>query len=146
MAPPAEAAVRGLTRRHQESIMRRYLPVLALALLGACALPTVAGYEKKLNAWIGADEVDLVRNWGAPDRVHEAAGRKFIGYSAVREVHHSGTPTTIITVIKDGTESTSTTLGTPDRIEERRCYTTFELESGKVVAWSHQGEDCRAPE
>jgi hypothetical protein len=131
--------------------MRHYLLAPLIAGLSGCVpldfsrIPTRAGYERMLDSWVGVQEVDLVRNWGAPDQVHEAGGHRFIGYAAKRKVHHSGTPTTVVTVIKDGSESTTTTDGTPDYVEERLCKTTFELESSKVVAWSFQGNDCVAP-
>jgi hypothetical protein len=116
-------------------------------LLAACgAAPTVAGYEKMLGSWVGADEVELVREWGAPDRSYEAAGRRFVTYSARRLQHYPGTQPLAHTAIVNGVPHTVITGGSMGWNEERSCSTTFELDGGKVVAWSHRGDDCLAAE
>ncbi len=68
-----------------------FAPVVVLLLCG-CALATTAGYEKMLDTWVGRQEIDLVRSWGAPDRVHEVDGCRFIGFSSHHRVYQSGTP------------------------------------------------------
>ena len=65
--------------------MFRYLAIFAVFALSGCA--TTAGYEKVLNSWVGAQEIDLVRSWGPPVQVYEAGGRKFTVYSAKRNVY-----------------------------------------------------------
>lgn len=126
--------------------MRSVLSASVVVLLCGCALATTAGYEKMLDTWVGRQEIDLVRGWGAPDRVYEVDGRRFIGYSSHHRVYQSGTPTTIVTTITNGSESTTTTPGTPDSASDLSCRTTFELDGSRVVAWSHQGNDCVAAE
>ena len=64
--------------------MFRYLAIVAVFALSGCA--TTAGYEKVLDSWVGAQEVDLVRSWGPPVQAYETGGRKFIVYSAKRNV------------------------------------------------------------
>jgi hypothetical protein len=131
-------------------IMRRHLllclTLAAVALACGCATATVAGYERMLDAWVGTDEVELLRAWGAPDRSYEAGGRRFIAYTTRRNVHYPGTTATTHVTVVDGTAHAVTVGGAPGWSEERACSTTFELDGGKVVAWSHRGDDCRARE
>jgi hypothetical protein len=117
-----------------------------VVLLAGCAAVTVAGYEKMLDSWVGADEVDLVRAWGAPDRTYEAEGRRFVAYASRRQVHYAGAPLTTHVTVVNGMARTVTTGGTPGWSEERACITTFEIDGNRVVSWSHRGDDCRAPE
>ena len=112
--------------------MRSVLFATVVALLGGCALLTTAGYEKMLDTWVGRQEIDLVRSWGAPDRVYEVDGRKFIGYSSHHRVYESGTPTTIVTTITHGTESTTTTPGTHPTAP-RTCR------AGPLSSWTARG-------
>ena len=65
--------------------MFRYLFIFIVITLSACA--TTAGYEKVLNSWVGAQEIDLVRRWGPPVQSYETGGRKFIVYSSRRNVY-----------------------------------------------------------
>lgn len=124
--------------------MKRYLLLFATVLLTACA--TTAGFEKKLNAWIGAEEIDLVRSWGPPLRSYETAGRKFIVYSAYREVYLPGTPPLYHTTIVGNTAYTNVTGGIPPMYMGLDCTTVFELQGTKIIAWSHQGNNCKASE
>ena len=124
--------------------MRRLALVIALICLASCA--TTAGYEKMLNAWIGVEELDLVRGWGPPTRFYETSGRKFLAYSTQRTSVHAGMPPIVRTTMVNNVPYTSYIPGTPPIVARHLCQTVFELEGNKVVSWTHQGDDCRAVE
>jgi len=104
--------------------MTRYLALATALVLSACAAPTT--YETNLGSWAGAPEEELLREWGTPLRATEADGRRSIVFESrriARERSRSG----------DG-EYVNVRLS---------CTTAFELENGRVVEWSHRGNDCR---
>lgn len=103
--------------------MYRHLLIVIAAVLTACA--TTAGLEKSLNAWVGAEEANLIRAWGPPVESHEADGRKFITYVRERP--------TAAPIYR-----TAHTVG-PAILS---CTIIFETKDSKVVAWSHRGTDC----
>jgi hypothetical protein len=109
--------------------MKRHLCITAAALaLGACATPE--RYDTALQPWTGAQEAELLRGWGLPTRSHEAGGHRFIVYESSRNVH------------VPGTAAAGTGAGNPAMDVHLSCTTTFELEQGRVVSWSYQGNDC----
>lgn len=124
--------------------MFRYLAIFAVFALSGCA--TTAGYEKVLNSWVGAQEIDLVRSWGPPVQVYEAAGRKFTVYSAKRNVYLPGTSPTYQTNVIGNTAYTTAVGGSPAMNIGMSCMTTFELEGSRVVSWTYKGNDCKAKE
>lgn len=125
--------------------MSRYLLiVIAAVALTACA--TMAGYEKILNSWIGAQEIDLVRSWGPPIRSYETGGRKFIVYASQRNVYLPGTAPIYQTTVIGNTAYTDAIGGSPGVNIGMSCTTTFELEGAKVVSFSYSGNDCKARE
>ena len=124
--------------------MFRYLAIFAVFALSGCA--TTAGYEKVLNSWVGAQEIDLVRSWGPPVQVYEAGGRKFTVYSAKRNVYLPGTSPTYQTNVIGNTAYTTAVGGSPAMNLGMSCMTTFELEGSRVVSWTYKGNDCKAKE
>jgi len=119
-------------------------PFLALAAAFLCACATTANYEKLLSAWVGAEEVDLVRQWGAPSRTYEAGGSKFLTYTSRRNVYMPGAAPVYHTTIVGNTAYTTQVGGTPGYIIGVSCVTTFEVKDGRVVAWQWRGDDCKA--
>lgn len=124
--------------------MCRYLLAVATVLVAACA--TKEGFEKILNSWVGAQEIDLVRSWGPPVRAYEAGGRKFISYESHRNVYLPGVPPTYQTTVIGNSVQTNLVGGSPSMNIGKFCMTTFELEGSKVVSWTHKGNDCKAVE
>ncbi|MGV1099143.1 hypothetical protein ACUUL3_06975 [Thiovibrio sp. JS02] len=125
--------------------MRRSLLLFLLVpALSGCA--TTAGYEKLLSSWVGMQEIDLVRTWGAPMQTYELDGHKFIVYVSQREVYYPGTPPTYQTTVRGDTAYITGYGGSPARSIDRSCRTTFEIEGTKIISWSFQGDDCRARE
>jgi len=122
--------------------MYRYL-LIAISLVG-CA--TTAGYEKVLNSWVGAQEVDLVRSWGPPAQSYETGGRKFIVYTSHRNIYLPGTTPTYQTTVVGNTAYTNAVGGNPAMTIGKSCIVTFELEDSKILSWSHKGNDCKAKE
>jgi hypothetical protein len=63
--------------------MRRLILLLPL-LLAACAQgPTL---QERLSVWIGRSELDLVTEFGVPNRILELEGRRFLQYEQRRTV------------------------------------------------------------
>ena len=120
----------------------RYLLVILAAALTACA--TTAGFEKILNSWVGAEEIDLVRRWGPPVQSYEVGGRKFIVYTSQRNVHLPGMDPTYETTVVGDTAYTNVIGGSPPMNIDMSCTTTFELEGSRIVSWSYRGNDCKA--
>lgn len=124
--------------------MQRFLLITFAAVLASCA--TTAGYEKLLNSWVGAQEIDLVRSWGPPIQSYETGGRKFIVYSSSRNVYLPGTAPSYQTTYIGNRAYTNAVGGSPAMNTDKSCTTTFELDSSKVVSWSYKGNDCKAKE
>jgi len=102
--------------------------VLAALALAACATPKP--YESVLRSWNGATEAELRESWGRPTETLDAGGRKRLVYASRRMVHIPGTA------------ALSPSAGSPAMDLEMTCTTSFDLESGRVAAWSHRGNDC----
>ena len=86
-----------------------------MALLSGCA-PTVNPYNKVLNSWIGVPENELISRWGAPVRVYESGGYKYLtfgGTNAVMFMHGLAVP-----------------VG---------CNTTMTIYQGRVSTWRYDG-------
>jgi hypothetical protein len=124
--------------------MFRCFAIVSLVALSACA--TTAGYEKVLNSWVGAQEIDLVRSWGPPAQAYEAGGRKFIVYASRRNVYLPGVAPTYQTNVIGNTAHTTAVGGSPAMNVGMSCMTTFELDGSRVASWSHKGNDCKAKE
>lgn len=125
--------------------MRKLMAIAAFLLtLTGCA--TTANYEKTLNSWVGSTELDLVRQWGAPQQSYEAGGRKFMVYTSSRNVYISGTAPSYTTTVIGNTAYTNRVGGTPGQNIGLSCQTTFEISGDRIVSWRWQGNDCTARE
>lgn len=105
----------------------RRLALAATLVLSACAAPMT--YDTRLGSWAGAPEEELVREWGSPVNIGEAGGRKSITFESRRIARERSR--------FDDNAYVNVRLS---------CSTTFELENGRVVEWSHHGNDCRPRE
>jgi hypothetical protein len=124
--------------------MRQILSAAFLTVLSGCA--TTANYEKILNSWVGANEIDLVRNWGTPQRVYETGGTKFLTFASSRNIYMPGTAPTYTTTYIGNTAYTTRTGGSPSQNIGMICITTFEIKNDRVVTWRWEGNDCKARE
>ena len=120
----------------------RFLLIASLVILLGCA--TTANYEKMLNSWVGAPELDLVRRWGPPIQSYETSGRKFLVYSNSRNIFLPGTAPTYTTTVIGNTAYTNRVGGTPAQNIGLSCQTTFEIFQERVVSWRYEGNDCTA--
>lgn len=121
--------------------MKKISLLLIVALTG-CA--TTGGYERKLASFNGATELDLVRSWGAPQRIYEADGRKFLTYSSSRIISAPGMAPNYTMSMIGSTAYINRVGGYGGMTASRSCQTTFELENGRVVSYQYDGNDCRA--
>jgi hypothetical protein len=93
--------------------------LVAMAIVAGCA--TTANYEDLLKTWVGRSEDELVKDWGAPSSVFQAASSKYYTYVRNKSCY-------------SGKDSYTTCV----------CNTTFELESSRVRAWRWDGNGCTA--
>jgi hypothetical protein len=121
---------------------RTLLLSIACLILAGCA--TTANYEKMLDTWVGAPELELVRSWGPPIRSYETSGRKFLVYQSNRNVVIRGTAPSYTTTFVGNTAFINPVGGSPSRNVEFKCQTTFELSEAKVVSWRYEGNDCKS--
>lgn len=124
--------------------MRALIIVIICFLVSSCA--TTEGYEKMLRAWVGQDEVHLVRRWGPPQNTYEVGGVKFLSYTERRNVYIPGTAPTYSTTVIGNTAYTTPTGGSSGYSVSRSCVTTFEIVDRKIARWSWKGNDCTALE
>ncbi|KAF1042229.1 MAG: hypothetical protein GAK35_02843 [Herbaspirillum frisingense] len=122
----------------------RYLIALGALALSACA--TTAGYEKRLNTWVGANEIDLVRQWGPPAQSYESGDRKFLTYANQRNVFIPGSSPSYQTTFIGNTAYTQPVGGSSPMNVSMSCMTTFEVAAGRIVGWTYRGNDCKAKE
>ena len=116
------------------------LLVSLVVLVAGCA--TTENYEKMLNTWVGASEVDLVKKWGPPDSVYEGAGSRFLTWNRTGQVYVPGMPT-YQTYRIGNTIYTQPALGPQGYIVNEQCKTTFELKAERVASWRWEGNVCK---
>ncbi|TAK90194.1 MAG: hypothetical protein EPO06_09395 [Burkholderiaceae bacterium] len=104
---------------------------------------TTRGYEHELDRYRGTHEIDLVREWGTPVRVHTVGESRFLTFHRAEQVLIPAPP------LLDAPIYTRRGLVypwfyPPDQVVQRWCNTTFELQNDEVVGWQHDGNDCLA--
>jgi len=107
--------------------------ILMVLPLAACAVPTTAAFDARMQALVGKQEVDVITALGVPTRSTEAGGLRFIEYERRRVV---GTPS-------PGAWRWSSPLA-GEFIETRDCRVTFTLRDGRVERFDRRGNDCFA--
>jgi hypothetical protein len=125
-----------------DNAMKKLLPIFLGMLIVGCA--TTANYEKILSSWVGANEIDLIRSWGAPDNQYESSGTKFLTYQKSENIYMPGTAPTYTTTMIGNTPHTTAVGGTRPYNIHTSCKTTFEINNGKVVNWRWEGNGCKA--
>jgi len=124
--------------------MKKLLTIFCGIFLIGCA--TTANYEKILNSWVGAKEIDLVRAWGAPDNQYESSGTKFLTYQRANNIYMPGTAPTYTTTMIGNTAHTTAVGGSPASNIQFFCKTTFEVKNERIVSWRWEGNGCKARE
>lgn len=122
--------------------MKKLLVIFLGFFIVGCA--TTANYEKVLSSWVGANEIDLVRAWGAPDNQYETSGTKFLTYQKTDNIYMPGTAPTYTTTMIGNTAHTTAVGGTRPYNLMMSCKTTFEVNNGKIVSWRWEGNGCKA--
>jgi len=79
----------------------------------------IDAFQKKVDSWVGADELDLVRQVGEPANTYQSGNRKLLTY---RQVHGFQIPGGAF-------------------IQHGVCVTTFESVNGRIVnaSWKEEG-------
>ena len=124
-----------------DSMTKLLVLFLGFIIVG-CA--TTANYEKVLSSWVGANEIDLVRAWGAPDNQYETSGTKFLTYQKTDNIFMPGTAPTYSTTMIGNTAHTTAIGGTRPYNVQMSCKTTFEIKDQKIVNWRWEGNSCKA--
>lgn len=120
--------------------MKRLSLIISMVLLSACA--TEAKYQRNLNTWLGSTELDLVRQWGAPQQAYEAGGSKFLVYSSSDSMYIPGQAPSYTTNVYGNTAYTTPTGGYAAQSIALSCVTTFEVANGLVTNWTYNGNNC----
>ena len=118
------------------AVMKHALLVLTLALT-ACT--DHQDRERSLTALVGQPEAELVRQMGVPNRSYETAGRKFVAYTQRQTVYFGASP---FFGYGYGYFGPGAYTGFPAEVVERRCETTFEIGTGRVLSWTDRGNSC----
>ena len=123
--------------------MRQLINIVSLCvLLAACA--TEAKYQEVLKTWMGLNEVELVNQWGPPDRVYELEGNRYITYVRGGTAYLPGTSPSYQTRVIGNTAYTNPVGGVPPMIINTSCVTTFTVQNGKITHWRYEGNACKA--
>jgi hypothetical protein len=123
--------------------MRGIVTGLALLVLAGCGDPGRAELEARLGELVGRSEVELVRRMGAPARVVEAGGRRFLAWS-----HSWLEPPYVPGAAAAGFAGWGPGgfgmygFGGP-MLVERGCEATFEVAQERVAGFTLRGNACR---
>jgi hypothetical protein len=126
----------------ESGMMKVGLAVMAAIGMVGCA--TTAKYEAKLQSWVGAPEMRLVRSWGPPQGVYESGGIRFLTWSNSRNVFIPGSSGTTTTQFVGNTAYTRTSGAYASQNIGMVCNTTFEVEGGVITRWRWEGNDCKS--
>ena len=106
----------------------------ALILCGALLLPGCAtreGFERRMGAYVGRSEGDLVASLGVPARSFQVGNRRFLQYERRR-------------VLAESYPGWGWRWGGGANIQTLDCSTTFEIVDGRVESFTSRGNDCLA--
>jgi len=107
------------------------MSILFLFLSG-CA--TTTGYQQRMQTWIGASDIKLIREIGAPDSTYTSGSSKFLEYVYSR--------TTSIDYTTNYYSNSSHTYSTGGITYS--CKTTYEVISGIITNVQWSGNNCKA--
>ena len=130
-------------------------PLLALALLAGCAAsPGPEDFDRRMSAYVGRPEADLVAGLGVPSRTYEAEGRRLLAF----EFTSTAASPAIVPGLglglgfggggfgRGGGVGVGTGLGLGfggyGAAPVATCSVTFELREGRVSSFERRGEGC----
>ena len=109
----------------------RFAPLLILALLAGC--DTGPSRSQVLTSLVGHPEADALRVLGAPNRILEANGSRFLAYDE-RSLDYVPAP-------GFAPFGYGYFYG-PSLAYPRTCETTVEVQAGRVRSWNLRGNGC----
>jgi hypothetical protein len=129
--------------------------VLGLGISGCGSIPTTAGYEQQLQAWIGDNADHLVSSWGIPQAtVPLSDGGRVLEYRWEQTPHQmpgyggwQPSPTTgnVGVYGSQGGYAGGTYSGSKVLTSVTGCTTRFRTDrDGTIVRWAFQGNGCTA--
>ena len=101
---------------------------------------TESNYKKIVDTWLGLREVELIRNWGAPQQTYESGGSRFLVYSSGGSVYLPGSQNYTTNFI--GNTAYTTGYSSPGFNIPVNCTTTFEVLGGIVTSYNFRGNNC----
>jgi len=122
--------------------MNKTIAFMMFLSVSGCA--TITGYDSKVASMKGKPEVDVIREWGAPNQVYESGPRKFLTYSTSRIVSMPGMAPSYTTTMIGNTAHTNRVGGFGGMSASKSCVTTFEIVEGYVASSSYKGNGCRS--
>jgi hypothetical protein len=105
------------------------MAVVCGALLLGCA--TREGFERRMGAYVGRSEVDLVAALGVPARTYQVDNRRFLQYERRR-------------VLAESYPGWGWRWAGGVSVQTLDCSTTFEIADGRVEGFTSRGNDCLA--
>jgi hypothetical protein len=129
---------------------------MAVVALGGCAYPTAAE-RARLDGLIGHSEVDLLRTYGVPTRSYAAQGHTFMAYDSSYTTYdpgfggfgpwggygpYGGFGYGGFGGGYGGFGGFGFGGGIPPSVESYSCVKTFEVNAGRVAAWTLHGNGC----
>ena len=125
--------------------------ILAATALAGCQVPSAAE-RARLDGLIGHPEVDLLRSYGVPTRSYAAQGRDFLAYDRSYSTYDPGFgPWGGFGPYGGfgyggfgygGFGGFGFAGGIPPSYNTYSCVTTFEIDAGRVAAWTLHGDGC----
>lgn len=122
--------------------MRRLVLLLCVIVLSGCA--TSEFYARRLSAYVGLSEAELVRRFGVPKETHTVGGSRFLQYDDVRVNHDPGTPGYWRVWRSNDRVFREWIPGTPPSTRVWQCRTTWEIVEERVHAFTFDGNGCIA--
>jgi hypothetical protein len=122
--------------------MRRYLPVLFPLVLAGCVIWPSPARVAALNALVGQNETELVRQLGVPTRSFTTGGHTFLAYDERRVDVVPGWQPYPYGPFGWGWGWGWSGGGFPPQAVTYTCETTFELNGNIVASWTLRGNAC----
>ena len=113
------------------------LALLAMLATGCTPVPSL---QERLQPWVGASELDLVKTFGVPAGTYEVDGVKFIQYFSQHTVL---APTPPPMLMAPGPWGPAWAPAAYPTMVVVSCEITFALRHAVVESFSFRGEGCR---
>ena len=121
-------------------MIRRLVPLLALALLAGCGPSSATLRATLLQSLIGRPEVDAIQALGVPSRTIDVpqgevgGGGRFLEWDQMSQIAYPG--------MWGYGWGPPWYGGVPPSVVTYTCQTMLEVRGGKVVSWAMRGDGC----